>query len=205
VTRSWLAASAIGCAALAGSAAPAIARQSDGDDIGIEDIATAPLRDLNLRRDRIPAALLRARLAPYADVGMDNCAGIKQEIGNLDAVLGEDMDTAMPDGGGGLAPGKAARDVLTSLIPYRGVIRELSGANDHEQAFRQAIAAGLMRRAYLKGLGQAKNCPYPARPSLSGIYIVPPEEMPPLYDPVEQTGGEPVFISEPVVEPIPNE
>src|SRR5690554_2278740 len=88
-TRSWRYASAgiAGVAVLL--AAPAAARQDDR--AGAREVALAPLSDLNLRRDPIPDALIRARLAPYASEGLDDCTGIREEIGNLDAVLGEDL------------------------------------------------------------------------------------------------------------------
>lgn len=192
-TRSWRCASAGIAGMLALLAVPAAARQDDG--AGAREIALAPLSDLNLRRDPIPDALVRARLAPYASEGLDDCTGIREEIGNLDAVLGEDLDTAPPDAERNLSTGRLARDALTSLIPYRGLVRELTGANEHEANFRQAIAAGLMRRAYLKGLGQAKDCPYPARPSLSGIFIREEEE-----EPAQTSDSEVEMVAEPAVQ-----
>lgn len=199
-TRSWRCASAgVAAGVLALLATPGLARQDDR--VGVGDIALAPLADFNLRRDPIPPALLRARLAPYASEGLDNCVNILEEIGNLDAVLGEDFDTAAPEEERSLSAGKIAKDAFTSLIPYRGVVRELTGANDHEANFRQAIAAGLVRRAYLKGLGQAQGCPYPARPSLAGIFIQPeadPELGPEL---AEATGGREVeMVAHPVIQ-----
>ncbi len=45
------------------------------------------------------------------------------------------------------------------------MIRELSGANKHQQQFQDAIVAGVMRRAFLKGMGLKLGCKYPARPA----------------------------------------
>lgn len=81
----------------------------------------------------------------------------------LNAVLGEDYDTAQATERE-LTPEAVAQKVVAYFIPFRGVIREVSGANRHEWEFRQAISAGLMRRAYLKGRGEQMGCPYPARP-----------------------------------------
>ena len=47
----------------------------------------------------------------------------------------------------GLSSG-AASDV----IPFRGWIRKLSGAERHDKYVQAAITAGAVRRAYLKGL-----------------------------------------------------
>ena len=97
-----------------------------------------------------------------------DCHGIRREVADLDAVLGDDFDTAPPPERE-LTPTGVAQKVVGFFIPFRGIIREISGANSHEYQFREAIAAGLMRRAYLKGLGQQMGCPYPARPAPPGM------------------------------------
>lgn len=123
-----------------------------------------PLSDLNLARDAIPPTLVRARAAPYANEGYDDCTEVRREIGDLDAVLGDDFDTAPPEERE-FSAGEIAQRVVAHFIPFRGIIREISGANEHEYEFREAITAGLMRRAYLKGIGQQMGCSYPARPA----------------------------------------
>lgn len=137
-----------------------------GDNPTAIDVALTPVEDLNLRKDPIPPILLQARSeGPYATNNTASCAGIAQELGMLKAVLGEDYDTAEATGRE-LTPEAVAQKVVAYLIPFRSVIREVSGANKHEWEFRQAISAGLMRRAYLKGRGEEMGCPYPARPRL---------------------------------------
>lgn len=194
-----------GAAALAALclATPAAAQEVTDDTVTARDVALAPLQDLNLRKDPIPATLIKAAEDPYGNPGLDKCPQIQREIADLDAVLGEDFDTA-EQAERKLTPGKVALGLVTGLIPYRGVIRQISGAADHEHKFKQAISAGLMRRAYLKGLGEAKKCGYPARPM--------PKEMAAAVDrrnqlaaaaPAEATAGEPVFVSEAVVQTLP--
>ena len=134
-----------------------------GDNVSPVDVAMTPVNDLNLRKDPIPPVLLQARKAPYGNEHTGSCQEILQEIGLLDAVLGEDYDTATKPRRKLTATG-VAQKIVGFLIPYRSVIREVSGANGHEWEFRQAIAAGLMRRAYLKGRGEVMDCPYPASP-----------------------------------------
>jgi hypothetical protein len=50
-------------------------------------------------------------------------------------------------------------------VPFRGWVRKLSGAERYSKEVAAAIAAGTVRRAYLKGLGEAKGCAAPAAPS----------------------------------------
>lgn len=159
------AASALSFLALFGLATPTYAQQDvTRDNTDAVDVALTPLADLNLSRDPIPQILLWARDNPYSNAGLENCGSIRAGIGDLDAVLGEDVDTAPPETRG-LDAGRVAQRVVGRFIPFRSIIREISGANSHEYNFRAAIAAGLMRRAYLKGLGEARGCDYPARPA----------------------------------------
>jgi hypothetical protein len=43
-------------------------------------------------------------------------------------------------------------------LPFRGVIRTLSGADYRERVLADAILSGIARRAFLKGAGRAAGC-----------------------------------------------
>lgn len=142
---------------------------------GIDEAVTAPLEDLNLKRTDIPLALRLAVADPYSLRGMARCEAIAGEVGRIDAALGPDLDEpAPPDGrrmnekGADYAAGAAldaVRDTTTGVIPMRGWVRRLTGAERHQKQVREAIQAGTVRRAYLKGVGMQKNCAPPAAPS----------------------------------------
>jgi hypothetical protein len=136
--------------------------------------ATAPLNDLNLIRSKIPEVLVAASKSPYAVPATRSCEALLAEVGELDAALGADLDTppsadkpSLLERGGDMA-GDAAigalRRTTESLIPFRGWVRKLTGAERHSKAVAAAITAGGIRRAYLKGLGQSLQCPPPAAP-----------------------------------------
>jgi len=189
-------ASTLAAAFGAALALPVCAQEVVTDEtVEARDVALLPLADLNLERDEIPPVLVQAKASPYADDALDNCMAVRAAIGDLDAVLGEDFDMpGVKAAGGGLEVGKVARSVVGMLIPYRGVIREVSGANAHAKAFKEAIVAGMMRRAYLKGLGQAMDCPYPARPATPEVIATSilqrdPAPFATLGEPQEQTSG----------------
>lgn len=141
---------------------------------GMGGAVTAPLEDLNLKRKLIPPVLLRAEQNPYSLDGMHSCEGIAAEVGKLDDALGPDMDEPPPprrtrgermaDGGADLTLG-VIRDTTTDIIPMRGWVRRLSGAQQHSTHVQKAIRAGTMRRSYLKGVGMQKNCNPPAAPA----------------------------------------
>ncbi|MEM7494273.1 MAG: hypothetical protein AAF296_12910, partial [Pseudomonadota bacterium] len=50
------------------------------------------------------------------------------------------------------------------LIPFRGVVRRVSGARAWDKKVLKAYERGSHRRTYLKGLGAANGCPIPASP-----------------------------------------
>lgn len=139
---------------------------------GVEDIAMTPLTDLNLARDPIPELLLAAYAAPYASDGLDDCGELGGEIARLDAVLGPDFDVA-DEQREQVSLGRIAKSAVGSFIPFRSILREVTGVADHERDFEAAIVAGLIRRGYLKGLGEQKGCSYPARPAFAKIDVAP--------------------------------
>ena len=145
-------------------ATPAVAQTAvTQDQVSVGDVAATPLSDLNLKKDEIPTILVTSREKPYSLAGMARCPAITNEITQLDAVLGDDIDIARDDGGSSISVGNAAQSVIRSLIPFGGLIRELSGAGGHERKWNEAICAGSVRRAFLKGIGQQRGCKYPAR------------------------------------------
>jgi hypothetical protein len=133
-----------------------------------------PLSDLNIVRAEIPPALQAAQRAPYARPAQPGCHGLAAEVAALDAVLGADLDVpATPSDPGLLERGTgvaghaavdAVRDAAGGVIPFRGWVRRLTGAERYAREVAAAIAAGGVRRAYLKGLGAAAGCSPPAAP-----------------------------------------
>lgn len=134
---------------------------------------TTPLSDLNLIQTSIPAALRSAQKNPYALPENMACDSLAKEINALDEVLGADLDKPVSKKDDGLLERNlvsesvsAIRKTTESVVPFRNWVRKLSGAERKSSAVKSAITAGSIRRAYLKGLGQAQNCPVPASPQL---------------------------------------
>ena len=153
----------------AGDAAQGAIRQT-GE--GLADAALSPLEDLNLRRDEIPP-LLASLKSPYEMPHEFGCYEIDLMVRDLDEVLGPDWDAdqeekrawneRVADGAA-----KAALNTVSSeasgMIPFRGVVRKLSQAEKHAKAYATAFKMGGQRRAFLKGLGYARNCTGHAAP-----------------------------------------
>ncbi len=140
---------------------------------GIGAAATAPLKDFNLRRDKIPP-LLRTIRNPYALDSEIECEEIARRVEALNAILGRDWDIPPPDkaslraraaDGASTAFLDTVASEASGLIPYRGVVRTVSGANRHASKVRKAYERGSHRRTFLKGVGQSKGCAAPAAPA----------------------------------------
>ncbi|MFC0206366.1 hypothetical protein [Novosphingobium soli] len=150
-------------------ATPAVARQEDkpitARDPDAMDVAKTPINDLNVGRDgEIPPLLVKAGSEPYSLAGLGKCRQIAGAIQELDEVLGPDIDLPAAERDR-ISAGRVGQWVVASFIPFRGLIREVSGANAQDRKVNAAIQAGLTRRGFLKGVGQAKGCRYPASPA----------------------------------------
>ncbi|OYX32274.1 MAG: hypothetical protein B7Y99_08935 [Caulobacterales bacterium 32-69-10] len=130
-------------------------------------IAT-PVQDLNLKKTDIPEVLEKAAANPYDISAVGNCAAIAAEVASLDQALGADADAPpqpeADDGKGGTAATVLSVGVQ-ALIPYRGVIRHISGANASDKALNAAIQTGFARRGFLKGRAVEMNCASGASPA----------------------------------------
>ena len=158
---------------------PAIAREPESarepakpvteKNVSAADVVTTPLSDLNLRKGEIPPVLIEAGDQAYSLDGASTCQQLSATVTRLDAALGEDID--LPQAGGQrTSGGRMAQSVVGSFIPFRGLIREVSGASGRERELQAAILAGVARRAFLKGVGQARGCRYPARSAPLTVY-----------------------------------
>ena len=133
------------------------------DQTRVSTAAATPLNDFNLGNAPIPEVLKIAQRNPYAAPVSQECPALATEIAALDAVLGPDVDAA--DAAGkknidfvGDEAANALQRTAEGIVPFRGWIRKLTGAERHSREVSNAIAAGSMRRAYLKGIRYAIKC-----------------------------------------------
>lgn len=125
-----------------------------------ESVVRQPLKDVGAMKEEIPPILLEAEKAPYSLAGIRGCAGYSAEIAKLTAVLGPDIDTVNEKGeplAGRLAE-EGAKSAINMLIPFRGLVREATGAAQADREMRAAFLTGSVRRGYLKGHARAKGC-----------------------------------------------
>jgi hypothetical protein len=202
--------------------------------VGMKDAVVAPLRDFNLMREKVPVVLTEAAADPYKLPGDATCPALEDEIRRLDLALGPDAD--MPRGADKPTMSRrashaasdaaldAVRDLTTGWIPFRSTVRRLTGASHNQDQKEDATQAGVIRRAYLKGLGLHKGCAYPAAPmpaptkevlvakkapapeaetpesQVASAQVGTPEQLPPPVMPTAQPAPVPPLLLQPVKE-----
>lgn len=156
---------------------PVVAHAGGPQDNSVGKAITQPLRDTRIKDEKIPEVLQLAASAPYSSVNTRTCAAIAREVRRLDQALGRDVD----------APGVsknerseiaavAARTAVNTLIPGLGLVRVITGADKQQRRVEAAVYGGSVRRAYLKGIGQARRCAVPAAPTREAVADV--QELP---------------------------
>lgn len=152
----------------------------------------SPLSDLNIVKTDIPQVIQESLKDPYQLPDDTSCDALTEQIKELDLALGADFDALVLPGTktviqkgyeliGNEAIGSVER-TINSTIPFRGWIRKLTGAERHSNQINAAIAAGTVRRAFLKGIGQEHDCASPAAPlRLPRSVVFVAEGVQPLY------------------------
>lgn len=151
------------------AAAQTLQTAEDAQKSSLTHAITAPLRDVNLMRSKIPVVLQEAFDDPYRRPVPANCSGIIDEVTQLNEALGDDLDadnvkTVTMSGRAKEEALNAIAGLASDVIPFRGWVRKITGAEKHDKMVQQSIAAGAVRRAYLKGLGEARGCNPPGTP-----------------------------------------
>jgi hypothetical protein len=122
----------------------------------VEQAINQPFSDLRLVQEDTPEILKAAVAAPYASP--QDCTALADEIDALNEALGPDLDVRSEDSG------QTGAQLLASAIggvfslPFRGIVRQLTGAQQRDREKAQAIVAGVGRRGFLRALEQERAC-----------------------------------------------
>jgi hypothetical protein len=142
------------------AANPAPGARGDGAIDRAREIAGQPARDVGAARVTIPPVLAQAIANPYGPANTRSCAALAAGLRGLNAVLGPDF-VAGADTNENRASKIAeagGKTIVNSLIPFRGLVREMTGAAPAQRRLNAAIDAGYARRGFLQGLRQARKC-----------------------------------------------
>ncbi len=127
------------------------------------DIAVQPAKDVGIAKTTIPDVLQRAVEAPYALPKSRGCKAINADVAELTEALGPDFGTGTEENENrtGKILEAGGKTIVNTLIPFRGLVREVSGAAPAQRRLEAAISTGMARRGFLRGYGTAKGCRMP--------------------------------------------
>ncbi len=159
--------SSVTMAALALTSCSSSKNAEDGTKNAAGKIISQPFKDLNLIKTDIPPTLAQIT-DPYATPEVIDCDWINYQLSELDKALGpdpimkarEDKKT-LSEQSSDLAveaTNDAINSAATGIIPARGIVRKLTGADKRDKKLNKAYEMGKIRRGYLNGLAEAKKC-----------------------------------------------
>lgn len=152
-------------AVLFAGAMPVQAQQGSPEESTIKDTANSVTEPFDGKE--VPPKLLAIQGSPYSLTGLGKCAAIIKEVGELNEVLGADVNEQVDRDRAKKreeTAGRVAGTVAGGIIPFRGLIGEVTGANAERRRYALAVYAGTVRRGFLKGVGLERGCKAPARP-----------------------------------------
>lgn len=130
----------------------------------VTQVAATPLSDFNLVKQELPQVLLDSRENPYRVPDPLTCETIRTQLEALTAALGPDWDDPSSKVKGDLLEDSAMgalQSAVNGVVPFRSWVRRLTGADRAAKEVTAAIVAGSLRRSYLRGQAQARQCPVP--------------------------------------------
>lgn len=130
-------------------------QQSTAERAG--DIAEQPAKDVGAVKTRIPPVLQKAAASPYSLSGLSRCTQLADAFDELGEALGPDFVQGVDRRKSRKV--KVTGDTVAGLIvPFRGLVREVSGAASAQRELNAAVDAGFARRGFLRGVYQTRGC-----------------------------------------------
>lgn len=124
------------------------------------DIGSQPARDVGMSKREIPPILEKAFNDPYSLKGLKTCRAIAREVTNLNGVLGADYSAGneYTENRAGKLAVAGGKTIINSIIPFRSLVREMTGAAPADRHMNAVVDAGLARRGFLRGVHLKQGC-----------------------------------------------
>lgn len=124
------------------------------------EIGSQPARDVGMSKREVPPILQKAYDDPYSLAGLKSCKALAAEVTNLNGVLGPDyvVGNEYKENRAGKLAEAGGKTLINSIIPFRGLVREVTGAAPADRQMNAAIDAGLARRGFLRGVHLKQGC-----------------------------------------------
>ncbi|WP_419252334.1 hypothetical protein ACN2C6_13220 [Caulobacter sp. ErkDOM-YI] len=132
----------------------------DGARKSVLEIGSQPVRDVGVMRRDTPPILEEALADPYTLKGLKTCVQLAGEVRKLNEALGPDyiVGNEVKESRAGKLAAAGGRTVINSIIPFRSLVREITGAAPAERHLNAALDAGLARRGFLRGVHYKQRC-----------------------------------------------
>lgn len=126
----------------------------------VVDIGSQPGRDVGVMKRDMPPIIEQAMADPYSLKGLKTCVQLAGEVRKLNEALGPDyiVGNEVKESRASKLAEAGGRTVINSIIPFRGLVREISGAAPAERRLNAALDAGLARRGFLRGVHYKQRC-----------------------------------------------
>lgn len=124
------------------------------------EIGSQPVRDVGMSKREIPPILEKAYADPYSLKGLKTCKALASEVRALNGVLGPDyiVGNSYEENRAGKLAEAGGKTIINSIIPFRGLVREVTGAAPNDRRMNAAVDAGLARRGFLRGVHLKQGC-----------------------------------------------
>lgn len=124
------------------------------------EIGSQPVRDVGISKREVPPILEKAFSDPYSLKGLKGCTSLAGEVRALNAVLGPDYSVGneYSENRTGKLAEAGGKAIINSIIPFRGLVREVSGAAPADRHMNAVVDAGLARRGFLRGVHLKQGC-----------------------------------------------
>jgi len=139
---------------------PPAAQPESGTAKKAGEIISQPARDLGADKAQIPPVLQAAMKDPYGLAGLKTCRQLASAVTALNEALGPDFSPGAEtkENKGAKLAEAGGKTVVNSILPFRGLVREISGAAPAERSLNAAVDAGLARRGFLRGVHLKQGC-----------------------------------------------
>jgi hypothetical protein len=114
-----------------------------------------------VEKAEIPPVLEQASDDPYSLSGLKTCKQLAAAVNALNEALGPDYAAgaeAKKENRAGKLAEAGGKTIVNSILPFRGLVREISGAAPAQRRLEAAVTAGYARRGFLRGVHQTRKC-----------------------------------------------
>lgn len=124
------------------------------------NIVTQPARDVGVARTEPSEVIAKAAADPYTLTGLRTCKQLSSAVIELNEALGPDFmaGNERKENRAGKIAEAGGKTVINTLIPFRGLVREISGAAPAQRRLNDAVDASFARRGFLRGIHRQRGC-----------------------------------------------